>query len=451
MEQNKKGLIDNLKNEMYEHEIISFCGYFLKDGLKCIGVKHFHKYQIEFLTTCGKEKRVAGLWARQSGKSMCIAAFSLYMCLVRNNYKIMIIAPTQQQSTELYQKLRMIAEGSALVRAMISSSTATEIVFHNNSRVKALPCGPEGMTIRGYTADTVIEEEAEGIKDSINSGVIIPMIASKQSYGQVIKIGTPKGKNHFYESCYGKETKYKLFHNPWQRVLAEGQYDEEFIDEQKKNLTELEFATEYEAKFIEDSDSYFKQRLIDACTEDYILGQYHPKSIFILGVDFARLGEDECVFVVVEKDSRGRARVNFIEATEHKKLTEAVGMIKLLDEKFGFVQIYLDETGMGAGPTDFLVEQLGGYRVEGITFSIKTKQDMYSNLKKMMEQGNIKFPPNRKLLYQMADLRYELTSTGDMKIHHSERGHDDYPDALALACWYFKGEGESHEFFAMGR
>ena len=68
-----------------------------------------------------------------------------------------------------------------------------------------------------------------------------------------------------------------------------------------------------------------------------------------------------------------------------------------------------------------------------------------------MGQGRIKFPNHKKLLYQLADLRYEIVSSGDLKIHHSEKGHDDYPDALALACWYFKGEFETHQFFARSK
>jgi len=38
------------------------------------------------------------------------------------------------------------------------------------------------------------------------------------------------------------------------------------------------------------------------------------------------------------------------------------------------------------------------------------------------------------------DLRYEVMSNGDLKLHHSDKGHDDYPDALALACWAAKEE-----------
>jgi len=122
-----------------------------------------------------------------------------------------------------------------------------------------------------------------------------------------------------------------------------------------------------------------------------------------------------------------------------------VGEVKILDGKYDFEKVYLDETGAGEGPTDWLKESLSEERVEGIKFTIKSKQDMYSNLRKMMEQGRIKFPNHKKLIYQLMDLRYETQSSGDLKIHHSERGHDDYPDALALACWYFK-EIETAEY-----
>ena len=396
-----------------------------------------HKYQKEFLMSCCKDKRICGLWSRQSGKSTCISMYVLYMCLVNSLFKVMVIAPTQDQSSEMYKKIRTTAEENDLIRPYIKSCSQTEIELMNGSRIRALPCGPEGVTIRGYTADIVIEEEAGYIKDDINSKVITPMIGSKQSYGQMIKIGTPFGKNHFWESCYGKQTKYKLFHYDYKIVLEAGQYSEEFIDEQKKNLTELEFGTEYEAKFIEDSDSYFKQSLIDSCVEDYEMGVTHKKSLFVLGVDFARLGQDSSVFIVVEENMRKEIRVNFIEETKHKLTTDAIGRIKLLNEKYDFIKIYLDETGLGAGPTDILVEHFGE-KVEGMTFTIKSKMDLYSNLKKLMEQGKLKIPSNRKLLYQLADLRYDVSSSGNLKIHHSERGHDDYTDALALSVYFWK-------------
>ena len=148
-----------------EHEIIDFCDFWMRDGLRSIGVTQFHGYQKEILFKCVESKRVAGLWARQSGKSTTVSAYCLYMCLTNPNFKVIVVAPTQEQSSELYVKMRRMAEESMLVKDKITSSTQTEMVFINGSRVKALPCGPEGTSIRGFTADILIIEEA-GKKES---------------------------------------------------------------------------------------------------------------------------------------------------------------------------------------------------------------------------------------------------------------------------------------------
>jgi len=243
-----------------KHEIADFSEAFLEFTP--------YKYQENFLMACAENKRVTALWPRQSGKSSTVAVLCLYKALTTKEFSIIIVAPTQSQSSELYAKIRKLAESSEYVRGYIKSATQTEITLKNHSRILALPTGPEGVTIRGYTADLIIIEEAGYIKDSIVNEVIIPMIAAKP-HGQIIKIGTPKGKNHFYLSCYGKETNYKLFHITWRDVVKEGQYSKEFINEQRSNLSNIEFQTEYEAQFIEDTDAYFKQELLDSCVEEY--------------------------------------------------------------------------------------------------------------------------------------------------------------------------------------
>ena len=55
-----------------------------------------------------------------------------------------------------------------------------------------------------------------------------------------------------------------------------------------------------------------------------------------------------------------------------------------------------------------------------------------------MENSKLKFPNHKKLVYELLDLKYEISVSGNIKIHHSDRGHDDYTDALALACYEFR-------------
>jgi len=149
-----------------------------------------------------------------------------------------------------------------------------------------------------------------------------------------------------------------------------------------------------------------------------------------LGVDFARLGQDSTVMIVIE-ELQNELYVKFVHETQHKLLTDAIGRIKALDDKFKFDKIFLDQTGLGSGPTDVLKEQLG-YKIEGMTFTVRTKQDIYQNLRRLLETrakgkpGGLHLPNHKKLLFQLMDLRYEFGSSGEMKIHHSNRGHDDY-------------------------
>lgn len=180
-------------------------------------------------------------------------------------------------------------------------------------------------------------------------------------------------------------------------------------------------------------------------------GEIMPKSTFVLGVDLARMGEDSTVFVVLEKPfDDNDVYVAFIKEVAHNLLNEAADYIKFLDTTFHFEKIYIDTTGLGSGVFDFLTaDQSFNYRCVDCMFGSNLdgkpfKEVMFSNLKMLMEKtakgqsGGLHLPNHKKLLYQLIDLRYEIANNGRVKIHHSDRGHDDLADALALACLYFK-------------
>jgi hypothetical protein len=149
------------------------------------------------------------------------------------------------------------------------------------------------------------------------------------------------------------------------------------------------------------------------------------------------------VLIIAEQPyGKDDIQIHSVLEYKHQLLTQVIGRIRILDNKFHFKQIIIDETGLGAGPTDMLKETCGG-RVKGLTFTIKSKEEIYGNLLRLLElrkqgkPGGLHLPQHKKLLFQLLDLRYEITSSGEMKIHHSEKGHDDFPDALALACSYW--------------
>ena len=156
-------------------------------------------------------------------------------------------------------------------------------------------------------------------------------------------------------------------------------------------------------------------------------------------------GEDATVITVIEKPAyENMLYVVYIEELKHTLLTEAMGRIKFLDSKFNFQKILVDSTGLGAAVVDVLKEDLK-QKVVDMYFTNKNKYSMYSHLKLLMEKGKLKIPYNRKLYYEMMDLQMEFGSkSSEPKLHHSPRGHDDYPDSLALAAYGFKDSNNAY-------
>ncbi len=417
-----------MEKEKLVLNVIDFAENFLKlpNGNKI----KLADYQKAFLLDCMTEDRVIGIFSRQSGKSTSIAIYALWHSLMVNNTRCLIVSPTQEQSNLLFQKIKDFINLTPELKEQIT----TELQFKNNSTIKSLPVGPDGRTIRGHSANLIILEESAFIKDSVVNTVIMPMAAAQKN-PKIIQISTPFSKNHFYEAAMSKRYATHLY--GWEYAVRAGIISKDYITEQRELLTSLEFDTEYNAKFLDVSNCYFGKE-VDEAIEEIKERPPFRKNIYTLGVDFARFGQDSSVFIIIEQDWRTRVLkvVNVIER-KHGPLTEAIGIIKLLDKKYNFSKIVLDETGLGSGPTDLLKEQIGG-KILPVTFTLKSKQDIYSNLKTLLESKKLKLINDKKLIYQMKDLRYEVMSSGDIKIHHSERGHDDFPDALALAVYPFK-------------
>ena len=70
--------------------------------------------------------------------------------------------------------------------------------------------------------------------------------------------------------------------------------------------------------------------------------------------------------------------------------------------------------------------------VRGVTFSLKEKESMYNTLVTLFENGRIKLGHTDKLAYQLSYLQKEYTPNNNLRVVSEE--HDDFPDALALAC-----------------
>jgi len=237
-----------------------------KKFIKKIFNIELYDYQIDFICDCMNLERIIGVFCRQSGKSMCIAIVAILEALRNSNENILLIAPTDLQAGTLFDKVSMYLRNSLLI-GEIDTITKRQVILKNGAKILAHTTGEKGDTIRGLTGKVIIMEESAYIKDSIVYEVVTPMGAAKNA--KFIKISTPFGMNHFYDSAF--KNNWKLHQIPYSIPVKEGLIKQSYIEEQKETTTDIQFRTEYNAEFIADEDAYFKTELIQNCIFDYPL------------------------------------------------------------------------------------------------------------------------------------------------------------------------------------
>ncbi|MBM3996200.1 MAG: hypothetical protein FJ303_18915 [Planctomycetes bacterium] len=144
--------------------------------------------------------------ARQTGKSTTVAALAMAQLLVEHGSLVLIVAPSERQSHELFRKV--IHAYQALGQPIeATKSNQSEMELANRSRLVALPGREE--TIRSFSGvDLLILDEASRIPDDLYRSVR-PMLAV--SRGRLAALSTPFGqRGWFYEEWIGT--------GPWKRI-----------------------------------------------------------------------------------------------------------------------------------------------------------------------------------------------------------------------------------------
>jgi len=391
------------------------------------GQQKFHNSKARFRAmTCG----------RRWGKSLSASREAMKAMVKKPDQLGWIVAPTYELSNKVFREVYWAFHKHMPWMIKSSSASRMNIELHNGSILLG-KSADNPTSLIGEGLDFLIIDEASKIKSDVWWEALRPTIADKK--GWVVFISTPTGKNWFYEIyVLGIDHEKNPAYESWSFTSYDNPYlDHEEINEARSKTPRDKFRQEWLAEFLESADSYFSYDIIQSCVDESIKiieKREHPKHMYYLGVDCARMGEDESVLMVLERNAfTQELRIVYIEVWETNTIPQLSGRVRFLDTQFRFQSMHVDMAGLGSGVYDNLNLAIPG-RTVGCKFTTKEKQDIYSNLKVLMENGKLKFPRNRKLLEQLKDLRYDTMPSGDLKIHHSENGYDDYPDALALAC-----------------
>ena len=89
-------------------------------------------------------KRVSIRAGRQVGKSTTIAFKVLHRAIMIPNSEILILAPTQRQSSLLFSKIWDIINSNNVLHCLVVKDTLTAIELRNGSGIYCLPAGRTG-------------------------------------------------------------------------------------------------------------------------------------------------------------------------------------------------------------------------------------------------------------------------------------------------------------------
>jgi hypothetical protein len=387
---------------------------------------------------------------RQVGKSTVVSMLAGDYAAKNKDKLIMIIAAVERQAYLLFEKVLFYMEMKypRLIEDGKDRPTKSCIKLKNGSTIYCLPTGMDGYGIRGYTIDLLIADEAAFINDDVFSA-ITPALATRISSGaRIVLLSTPFGREGYFARAF-QDPHFKTFHVSSEECLR---IDRDFLAQEKQRMTKRQYAQEYMGEFVDDLLQFFPDKLIQACMRTKRPNKIDVKDSYYLGVDLARMGEDESTFEIGYLTNNKRIIQVENQITTRTKLNESTRHIIQLHKLYNFQKIFIDDEGIGVGVYDFLLEDETTKRViipinnsQRILDKDETKrtkllkEDLYNNLLRLMENNEIDLLDDPEIFQSLKSVQFEYTSDTRGRSHLKIFGNYTHiAEGLIRLAWCIK-------------
>jgi len=228
-----------------------------------------HPAQLSIFNSKARFKVVAA--GRRFGKSRLAAWILLIKALQSDSKDVFYIGPTFQQAKDIMWSMLKELGQDIIVDAYENTARLTLV----NGRKIFLKGSDRPDTLRGVGLAYVVLDEYASMKPNVWEQIIRPTLADVK--GGALFIGTPAGKNHFYE-LYNEAKK----EDDWETFSfnsTDNPYiDDEEIEAARKSMSSMAFRQEFEASFETFTGGIFK--------EDWFkVGEEPEEGNFIIAVD----------------------------------------------------------------------------------------------------------------------------------------------------------------------
>jgi predicted phage terminase large subunit-like protein len=225
------------------------------------------KWQQEVFSDPTRFKVVAA--GRRTGKSRLAAWLLIINALQCDKGHVWYIANTQGQARDVLWQV-LLELGNPVIESSHVNNMQIRLV---NGATISLKGADRPETMRGVSLKYVVLDEYGSMKPEVWEQIIRPALADQK--GSALFIGTPFGRNHFYElftyGGTGKDPEFKAWHfTSFDNELL----DPKEIEAARKSMSSFAFRQEFMASFEAASGGIFKEEWIKIDDEEPTDGRY---------------------------------------------------------------------------------------------------------------------------------------------------------------------------------
>lgn len=331
---------------------------------------------------------------------------------------------------------------------------ALVIEFSNGTKIHALSSNPNAFRSKG--GKVVLDEFAHHKNPFLMWRAAKPCI----TWGFPLRIlSTHNGQSSLFFKFISQIIKgmlrWSLHTTPIQLAVSEGLVDkifgrkttgierENWTEEQRQDcFDEYTWQQEYCCVAVDEACAFLPYDLISTCELDNILRPLDEiQHDMFIGVDVGRK-KDLTVIWVLEKIENIKYTRMVIELAKMPFHKQEEILFEILKHKT-FRRDCQDETGIGMQMTENAQRAFGKYRVEGVMFTNKIKEELAYNLRTEFEDKTVFIPKQHEIREDLHSIRRITTTAGNIRFdaEHSDQGHADRFWALALALYACKNGG----------
>ena len=237
-----------------------------------------HPAQLEIFNSTARFKVVSA--GRRFGKSRLAAWILIIKALQSESKDVFYIGPTFQQAKDImWNMLKELLHDTDLIETTHENTATMKLV---NGRRISLKGSDRPDTLRGVGLAYVVLDEYASMKVEVWEQIIRPTLADVE--GRALFIGTPAGKNHFfdlYQDAVEDEDwdtfQFTSIDNPF--------LSEKEISAASKSMSSMSFRQEFEASFETFSGGIFK--------EEWFKEEEPTEGSYVIAVDPAGYEDSE--------------------------------------------------------------------------------------------------------------------------------------------------------------